>query len=236
MKRYLHYLRGKSTLPFTHSRVSIGAGRTARRAREAGCCIGPACRLAVVGCAHDPHAKKWLLTGLCATGLALGVYACNSTIGGEAAPEPDMNYQNPDADHDGILDVDEGRAEGRDSDGDGKPDYLDLDSDNDGVLDADEGNGDIDGDGIPNSRDPINNTSPLPLHLTAISTPFSSPIGIDFHEPTRSVILSANYPSGLPSNLERITQDGTHFAFSALMGLTDESRSRPCARGMSAAS
>ena len=166
--------------------------------------------------------KKWLLTGLCATGLALGVCACNSTIGGEAAPEPDMSYVNPDADHDGILDVDEGRAEGRDSDGDGKPDYLDLDSDNDGVLDADEGNGDVDGDGIPNSRDPINNISPLPLHLTAISTPFSSPIGIDFHEPTRSVILSANYPSGLPSNLERITQDGTHFAFSALMGLTDE--------------
>ncbi|HNN98463.1 MAG TPA: hypothetical protein PKI03_39635, partial [Pseudomonadota bacterium] len=59
--------------------------------------------------------KKFMLTGLCATGLALGVCACNSTIGGEAAPEPDMSYVNPDADHDGILDVDEGRAEGRDS-------------------------------------------------------------------------------------------------------------------------
>src|SRR5262249_48935155 len=60
------------------------------------------------------------------------------------------------------------------------------------------------------------------ITFTAISTPFSTPIGIDFHEPTKSVILSANYPSGMPSNLERITQDGTHYAFSSLSGLTDE--------------
>ncbi len=133
-----------------------------------------------------------------------------------------MAFVDPDSDHDGLLDVDEGRSEGRDSDGDGKPDYLDLDSDNDGLSDADEGRGDIDGDGIPNSRDPINNTTPQPITFTAISTPFTTPIGIDFHEPTRSVILSANYPSGMPSNLERITQDGTHFAFSNLKGLTEE--------------
>lgn len=167
--------------------------------------------------------RRWLYTGLFAASLPFFAPACNSRIGvGESDPEPDMAYVNPDTDRDGILDVDEGRAEGRDSDGDGMPDYIDLDSDNDGVLDADEGKGDIDGDGIPNSRDPINNTTPQPISFTAISTPFSTPIGIDFHEPTRSVVLSANYPSGMPSNLERIGQDGTHFAFSALAGLTDE--------------
>ncbi len=166
--------------------------------------------------------KKILFSGLSVLALSAGVHACNGTVAGEAPVEMDMAYVNPDTDHDGILDTDEGRAEGRDTDGDGKPDYIDLDSDNDGLPDADEGSGDVDGDGIPNSRDPINNTTPSPVRFTAISTPFSSPIGIDFHEPTRSVILSANYPSGMPSNLERIGQDGTHFAFSDLMGLTDE--------------
>ena len=63
---------------------------------------------------------------------------------------------------------------------------------------------------------------PAPLTLTAISTPFNSPIGIDYHQPTNSVLISANYPSGGPNNLERINFDGTHTPFSALSGLTDE--------------
>lgn len=166
--------------------------------------------------------RHLLRFGLGLVGLAVALNGCNGAVAGAMADEPDMAFVDPDSDHDGLLDVDEGRSEGRDSDGDGKPDYLDLDSDNDGLSDADEGRGDIDGDGLPNSRDPINNTTPLPIAFTAISTPFTTPIGIDFHQPTRSVILSANYPSGLPSNLERITQDGTHFAFSNLKGLTEE--------------
>src|SRR5262245_27064909 len=56
----------------------------------------------------------------------------------------------PDADWDGIYDPVEGREEGRDTDGDGVPDYLDTDSDDDGILDEDEGLIDIlDGDGVP---------------------------------------------------------------------------------------
>ncbi len=130
-----------------------------------------------------------------------------------------------DSDGDGLSDVFEGKdAPGGapDTDGDGVPDYLDPDSDNDGIGDGFEGTGDIDNDGIPDTKDPINNTVPIPITLKAISTPFSNPIGIDFHEPTKSIILSANYPSGLPSNFERIEQDGTHYAFSAISGLTDE--------------
>ena len=41
-----------------------------------------------------------------------------------------------DTDGDRISDEDEGRVEGRDSDHDGTPDYLDDDSDNDGISDA----------------------------------------------------------------------------------------------------
>ncbi|MCA9605922.1 MAG: hypothetical protein KC619_10030 [Myxococcales bacterium] len=46
----------------------------------------------------------------------------------------------PDADADGdfISDLDEGRSERRDTDGDGILDYLDPDSDGDGILDRDE--------------------------------------------------------------------------------------------------
>lgn len=58
-----------------------------------------------------------------------------------------------DSDGDGISDVDEGRAESRDSDMDGQPDYLDLDSDGNGIPDATEGRADFDGDGIEDYAD-----------------------------------------------------------------------------------
>ena len=61
------------------------------------------------------------------------------------------------------------------------------------------------------------------ITLTQISTPFNTPIGIDYHEPTQSVIASVNYGSGgSPYNLERILLDGTHTQFSSVSGLTDE--------------
>lgn len=58
--------------------------------------------------------------------------------------------------------------------------------------------------------------------LTQVSTAFSNPVGIDHHEPTNKVVLSVNYPSGIPSNLELVANDGTHSQFSTLSGLTDE--------------
>ncbi|MBI4879446.1 MAG: hypothetical protein HY812_07260 [Planctomycetes bacterium] len=60
------------------------------------------------------------------------------------------------------------------------------------------------------------------INLVQLSTSFDNPIGIDYHEPTNSLILSTNYSNGLPINLERIEFDGSHFQFSALSGLTEE--------------
>ncbi len=60
------------------------------------------------------------------------------------------------------------------------------------------------------------------INLTQISTTFNNPIGIDYHEPTNSIVVSVNYPSGQPHNFERINFDGTHVQFSSLSGFTDE--------------
>lgn len=60
------------------------------------------------------------------------------------------------------------------------------------------------------------------LTLTQLSTTFNTPIGIDFHEPTGSLILSVNYSSGLPHNFERILVDGSHVQFSTVAGFTNE--------------
>ena len=58
--------------------------------------------------------------------------------------------------------------------------------------------------------------------MKKISTDFRSPIGIDYYEPTKELILSANYPTGTPHNLEIVAGDGTHTGYSSLSGLTDE--------------
>ena len=71
----------------------------------------------------------------------------------------------PDADGDGILNVDEGDLT-TDSDGDGHPNWLDIDADNDGIVDNIEGQStfgyiapkgiDTDNDGIDDAYDPDN--------------------------------------------------------------------------------
>jgi hypothetical protein len=99
---------------------------------------------------------------------------------------------------------------------------TDQDTDGDGMLDSEEGTDDDDGDGIPNYLDPINDGAPDPITLTAISTTFNSPIGIDWHEPSNTVIVSVNYPTGTPTGFETIKFDGSHQQFSNLTGLTDE--------------
>jgi len=60
------------------------------------------------------------------------------------------------------------------------------------------------------------------ITLTQISTDFNNPIGIDYHEPTNSVVVSVNYPSGSPLNFERINFDGSHSPFSSVSGFTEE--------------
>ncbi len=60
------------------------------------------------------------------------------------------------------------------------------------------------------------------ITMTAISTVFATPIGIDYYEPTNSIVMSANYSSGIPNNLIVIAQNGSHTNYSTLAGLTDE--------------
>ena len=130
-----------------------------------------------------------------------------------------------DLDGDGIPDVTEGRYDmpARDTDGDGVPDAKDSDSDDDGMTDAMEGLDDWDKDGTPNYIDPRNDGPPPMIKLVGISTPFNTPIGIDFHENTTSLVLSVNYGTGgVPQNFERILLDGMHAQFSTYAGLTDE--------------
>lgn len=89
--------------------------------------------------------------------LALLVSSC----GGNGSGGDDDGSSSGDADGDLISDVDEGRASGVDTDGDGIPDYMDDDSDGDGIPDYREaGDADVasapvdsDGDGIPDFRD-----------------------------------------------------------------------------------
>ncbi len=129
------------------------------------------------------------------------------------------DYLDPDSDEDGISDLIEGTM---DTDSDGIADSLDTDSDDDGLLDADEGMEDWDGDGIDNWRDAMNDTTIGAIKLIAISTDFTSPIGIDFHESGFDVVTSVYYSSGVPYALELVAADGTHAQFSSLAGVTDE--------------
>jgi len=58
--------------------------------------------------------------------------------------------------------------------------------------------------------------------LIEITTDFNEPVGIDHHAPTNQVVISVNYPSGLPHNFELVSKDGERERFSIVSGLTDE--------------
>ena len=60
------------------------------------------------------------------------------------------------------------------------------------------------------------------MTLTPLSTGFNNPVGIDYHEPSNTVVMSVNYPTGSPSNFELVAADGSRTPFSAINGLTDE--------------
>jgi hypothetical protein len=137
------------------------------------------------------------------------------------------DYQDLDADNDGIPDAIEAGPPGPDglpidTDGDGSPDFRDTDSDGDWIEDRYEEITDMDGDGIPGWRDPRSDSETPQLMLVAISTEFNSPVGIDYHQSSGTVIVSVHYPDGVPYNFERILSDGTHVQFSEFSNLTDE--------------
>lgn len=102
--------------------------------------------------------------------LASTVFACGPAATG------DDDQGGPDADGDGISDVDEGIASLTDTDGDGTPDYLDDDSDNDGIPDYREA-GDVDNktppvdsdlDGTPDFRDTDSDNNSRPDGLDGL--------------------------------------------------------------------
>ena len=77
------------------------------------------------------------------------------------------------------------------------------------------------------------------VQLTRVATGFNSPIGIDHHPFSGKLILSVNFPSGLPYNFELVGPDGGHARFSGISGLTEEVkiaavREGPCQGGFSA--
>ncbi len=61
-----------------------------------------------------------------------------------------------------------------------------------------------------------------PIKLTALSTTFNAPIGIDHHNPSNKVVMSVNYSSGQPYNFELVAGDGSRTQFSNISDLTDE--------------
>jgi hypothetical protein len=54
---------------------------------------------------------------------------------------------------------------------------------------------------------------PFPIGLTVFSTPNNNPVGLDYYEPTNELLLSVNYFSGLPNNLNLLSGAGAHTPF-----------------------
>ena len=57
------------------------------------------------------------------------------------------------------------------------------------------------------------------IGLAVAAADLPTPIAIDYHEPSDSLIASVNFPDGQPHNFERIRRDGTRARFSSLAGL-----------------
>jgi len=58
--------------------------------------------------------------------------------------------------------------------------------------------------------------------LTPTSAEFKDYVGLDYHQPSRKLLLSANNPAGQPNNFELMGADGTHSSFSNVAGLSGE--------------
>ncbi|HEY0174504.1 MAG TPA: hypothetical protein VGB98_26035, partial [Pyrinomonadaceae bacterium] len=71
------------------------------------------------------------------------------------------------------------------------------------------------------------NAAPTPQEgwnvvLTPLGTEFRDHAGLDYHQPSKKLIVSANSPSGSPNNFELLAADGGHSAFSNVAGLNGE--------------
>ena len=155
----------------------------------------------------------------CAPGSDIDAGGGGSTNSGTSSGVQ-CNSPKPDADGDGIADVDEGANESppRDTDGDGQPDYLDADSDNDGIPDSIEGRNestceppvDTDGDGKPDFEDtdsdsPTNDSIPDALEAGADPT---HPVDTD-GDGSPDYMDVDNDGDGIPDETELTPQGGT---------------------------
>ncbi len=55
--------------------------------------------------------------------------------------------------------------------------------------------------------------------LTPVGTEFHNHTGLDYHQPSKKLIVSANAPASSPNNFELLAADGGHSAFSNVAGL-----------------
>src|SRR5215207_10330348 len=62
------------------------------------------------------------------------------------------------------------------------------------------------------------------LVLTPLNTAFNGHVGVEHHQPLRSVVVSSNSPAGSPLNFESLDEGGAHRPFSNVGGLTGELR------------
>jgi RHS repeat-associated protein len=72
--------------------------------------------------------------------------------------------------------------------------------------------------------EPPTQTGGFGVELTPLNTPFHEHVGVDDHQPTRKLVLTANAPGGEPSNFELVGSDGAHRGFSNVAGLRGELR------------
>jgi hypothetical protein len=71
---------------------------------------------------------------------------------------------------------------------------------------------------------PVSVSSGFGVELTPLDTPFNEHVGMDDHEPTRKLVVTANSPAGHPNNFELVRSDGEHVGFSNVAGLQGELR------------
>ncbi len=60
------------------------------------------------------------------------------------------------------------------------------------------------------------------ITVHTLNTPFNKPIGLQYDEEENELLLSVNYPNGLPHNFELVNTAGADTQFGTVSGLTDE--------------
>jgi hypothetical protein len=65
-------------------------------------------------------------------------------------------------------------------------------------------------------------TASTVVTLTSAASGVPAPIGIDYYEPTNSIVASVDFPSGSPNNFDQIDSSGNVSQFGSVSGVGDE--------------